>query len=492
MIANKCSAFGAGLLSAVILAACGGTGGGSAARSGPTSAPPVAPPVSTVQTIATSGAVTEVSATKLTVGGIAFDTASATVTRDGVSASTSQFKVGDVVSVTGRMNDDRRTGTATRVEFDDDVEGPIKSIDVAAGVLVVLGQRVRIDAMTLFDDSTGGLPTLVVGQTIEVSGFRNAAGEVVASRIEVRGARASELEVTGIASAVDPAQKRLTIGLLVVDYSAATLSNFPSGAPQNGDRVEAKGNSLAQSGALIATRLERKAPLGAGDDLVRIAIEGLIGTITSPTEFEIAGRRVRLAPNVVVEFEDGIRIDLATNAKVEVEGTLGADGVLVVSKISIRAQPSARLTARLDAVDSAAGTVRILGAMLKVAPTARLRDQSDARLPVLRLADLAAGDYVEVRGAEVTVAGSAAGSERMLVLMLERQRPADEVRVRGRASNVARPEFQVLGIRVVTQAGTRFEGVSADDFFAQASGKLVSAKGTASGAIVTAREVEFE
>jgi hypothetical protein len=491
MNANNGAALAAGLLIAATLVGCGGTGGGSGAGT-TSSAPPAAPATSTAQSIATTGAVTDVSATKLTVGGIAFDTASATVTRDGVSASTSQMKVGDVVSVTGRLNDDRRTGTATRVEFDDDVEGPIQSIDATAGIVVVLGQRVRIDAMTLFDDSTGGLAALAVGQVIEVSGFRNAAGEIVASRIEVRGARANELEVTGIASAVDAAQKRLTIGVLVVDYSAATLSNFPSGAPQNGDRVEAKGNSLNSSGALIATRLERKVPLGAGDDSVRIEIEGLIGTMTSPTEFEIGGRRVRLAPNVVIEFEDGIRIDLATNVKVEVEGTLGADGVLVVTKISIRAQPSARLTARLDAVDSAAGTVRILGVTLKVAPTARLRDQSDARLSVLRLADLAAGDYVEVRGAEITVVGSAAGSERMIVLMLERQRPADEVRVRGRASDVARPEFRVLGIRVVTQAGTRFEGSNADDFFAQASGKLVSAKGTASGAIVTAREVEFE
>ena len=41
-------------------------------------------------------------------------------------------------------------------------------------------------------------------------------------------------------------------------------------------------------------------------------------------------------------------------------------------------------------------------------------------------------------------------------------------------------------------AGTDFEDTSADDFFANAVGRIAQVKGTVSGGVFTAREVEFE
>jgi len=49
------------------------------------------------------------------------------------------------------------------------------------------------------------------------------------------------------------------------------LQNFPGGAPEVGQRVEAKGDGLGGSGQLIATRVEFKdSNLGGDGDHVEI------------------------------------------------------------------------------------------------------------------------------------------------------------------------------------------------------------------------------
>jgi hypothetical protein len=59
------------------------------------------------------------------------------------------------------------------------------------------------------------------------------------------------------------------------------------------------------------------------------------------------------------------------------------------------------------------------------------------------------------------------------------------------------PSFTILGVTIQTNAGTEFENsgegsISADDFLTDAVGRSVEAKGTVSGGVFTAREVEFE
>ena len=45
---------------------------------------------------------------------------------------------------------------------------------------------------------------------------------------------------------------------------------------------------------------------------------------------------------------------------------------------------------------------------------------------------------------------------------------------------------------IQTTARTDFEGTTADDFFANAVGRIAQVMGTVSGGVFTAREVEFE
>jgi len=72
------------------------------------------------------------------------------------------------------------------------------------GTFVVLGQTVRVSGSTLFDDNIqpASIAGLQVGNIVEVSGFPNAAGEIVASRIQQEAA-GSALEVKGIVQSLD-------------------------------------------------------------------------------------------------------------------------------------------------------------------------------------------------------------------------------------------------------------------------------------------------
>ncbi|HJS21590.1 MAG TPA: DUF5666 domain-containing protein [Steroidobacteraceae bacterium] len=423
------------------------------------------------------------------VNGITFNTNTATFTIDGQPGTQADLRVGDVVAIVGPINAGNATGTANSVTFDDNVEGPVESIDVAAGMLVVLGQAVRVDGGTTFDDGVAScrLDALPVGQVVEVSGFREAAGVIRATRIECKAA-GGELEVTGVVEALDTGQRRFRIAALTVDYSQAQLQDFPAGQPANGQTVEAKGMTV-NAGVLAATRVEYQEARIPGNDGERVEIEGLITRFASATDFDVAG--VRVTTTGSTRFEGcGTPFNPPLDTKVEVEGSLSGDTVSA-SEVECRVGTDLRVSATVTSVDVAAGTLSVLGITVSVSGATRLEDQSDADVEPFRLADLRVGDFVEVRG------GPGATPNSIAAALLEREDPEARVELRGIAEGVAQPNFTILGVTVETDASTEFEdesdaAISAATFFAQAPGRLVSVSGTALNGAIVAEEAELE
>src|SRR5262245_1114403 len=459
------------------LAACGG--GGSS-----TTPQPAAQSVAVVS----SGAVTGFGS--VFVNGVRFETSSATFTINGKPGTQADLRVGHVVTIHGHR-DDNGNSTADRIDFDDLVKGPVDSVDAAAGTLVVMGQTVLTDADTSFDDNIPGasLAGLNAGDIVEVSGMRRADGDIQATRIEGKPA-GTVFEVTGVASGVDTAAHKLNVNALVVDYSGATVRDFANGQPANGDLVEAKGNSVNASGELVASSIELKRDdddAGAG---MQVEIEGLITRFVSATDFDVAGKPV--TTNISTRFENGSATDLVLNAKVEAEGQVDANGVLVATKVQFKREASSRIEARVDSVDAAANKLVVLGIDVTVNANTRVEDKGDQPVPNFNLGSIVAGDFVEVRGIELP-----AESNDVVASRLERRQPEDEVRLRGVVDTAGAPSFTILGVTIQTNAGTQFENssegqISADDFFNDAVGRNVEAKGTVSGGVFTAREVEFE
>ncbi len=121
------------------------------------------------------------------VNGITFETEGVEVEAEGVvNATTDDLQEGMVVEVEGTFNADGTSGTATKVKFEDDLEGPITSVTTSGTglvkTLVIMGQTVIVESgLTQFDDND---PTFTfaslgagnVSDVVEVSGLRKPMG----------------------------------------------------------------------------------------------------------------------------------------------------------------------------------------------------------------------------------------------------------------------------------------------------------------------------
>jgi|APFre7841882724_1041349.scaffolds.fasta_scaffold09720_3 hypothetical protein len=421
------------------------------------------------------------------VNGVRYSTTGAVITINNRPGVESELRVGQVVRVEGKVEVNGTTGTATRIEFNADVEGPVQSIDLAASRMVVLGQVVQVGPVTSFDDRIvpRSLAGLAIGDRVEVSGLVAATGVIAATRIERKAASAS-VEVKGTASGVDSAARRLRIGQLLVDYSAAQLDNFPSGQPANGDVVEASGQ-LNAAGVLLATQLERRSVSLGGTVNDKAELEGLVTRFASTADFDVAGQRV--AATASTRYEGGTAANLALNVSVEVEGAFDAAGRVVAETIEFRRTSNVEISARVEAVNAGAGTVSLLGVTVRTSALTRYEDQSDADVERFSLGDVRVGDWLGVRA--YLDGGSLVAS------LLERDDPEDRVEVSGPASSVAAPNFSVAGVAVTTDARTEFRdkdggSISAATFFAAAPGQVVKVRGSQVGNAVLAERAEFD
>jgi hypothetical protein len=127
-----------------------------------------------------------------------------------------------------------------------------------------------------------------------------------------------------------------------------------------------------------------------------------------------------------------------------------------------------------------------------VSGTTVLQDMSALALREFDFADLAVGNWLDVRGYE-----EPEGSGAVVATHAVRIDPASSVRMRGPFRDPARPSFDILSVLVTTSDATRFvlEGnirITAEEFFAQAPGELVEAWGTWSAPVLGAQRVEIK
>ena len=135
----------------------------------------------------------------------------------------------------------------------------------------------------------------------------------------------------------------------------------------------------------------------------------------------------------------------------------------------------------------------MLGVTVSTDALTRLEDKSDADVRPLTIADIAAGDYLEIRGSE-----SPAGSGQILATIVEREDVDPRTILQGFVTNVANPTFTILGVTIETN-GAVFRDVDDSiltpaEFFSLVDvNSLVKADGIESSATtITATEVELE
>lgn len=467
---------------ALVVAACGG-GGGASDGAGSSSSPP--PGAS--KTVFVSGVIDGFGS--VIVNGVHYDTSGTAVSIDDEPGSTSELRVGHVVRMEAEV-DSRGAAHARSIDQEHLLAGTVQAVDVVAGTLTVAGQLVRVDGETSFDDSVpgGSLDGVAVGARVEVHGFVGADGAARATRIEHAQAGETEVEVTGLVAALDTAGKRMRVGSLTVDYATATFEDFGDTGLREGDLVEVEGREFLADGALRATSVEREDGGIRGVSGSAAEIEGYVTRFVSPADFDVAGQRVTTTSAAV--YENGTSAELRLDARVEAEGRLDANGVLVAGKIEFKLQPSLRIAAAIEAVDPAASTLRVLGVTVVVNAATRKEDKVGDD-PQFGLGDLHTGDWVELHGYADPVV-----PDRVIATLLERDEPEDEVELRGRAEDLQAPRFRILGVDIETTPATEFEDedvrIDAATFFARAAGQLVEVDGQWNGASLIADAAEIE
>jgi hypothetical protein len=272
------------------------------------------------------------------VNGRHVDDSGASVTLDGNPGDGSEhggIKQGMVVKVLGDFS--ANTGTATAVEYRDNLEGPV--CDAPATVdgirtLRVLGQTVILDATTIVDN--GSIDSILAGDIVEVSGLPDDQERIQASFVEIK--TSTEVEVKGFVDMVDNGSQMLTINALDVNFNTALIdNNIPGNMPAVGQFVEVKGAGAcgATRDALTATKVELEAEgAGAISADAYVEVEGFI-TALSADGFKIGEREVLTTGSTRILPEDFSVTDLVVGAKVEVEGSF-ANGALTAAKISFR------------------------------------------------------------------------------------------------------------------------------------------------------------
>jgi len=266
------------------------------------------------------------------VNGTEFDVTQAEITIEGVPAAEADLRLGMLVTVRGQVDRGTGLGTADSIDADTAIRGPVGAIDLTAQELTVLGQLVRTDASTNFENTT--LASLIVGDVVEVNGLLDSDGAILATRIELEE-DSEEFEIEGQIEDLDSAAETFSIGSLLVDYSSASIENAPPGGLENGLLVEAESSLAPVGNVLVAEEIEVRDGGVGGEDGEEASVEGLITSVLSSSRFVVnRGQVVRVKAST--EFEEGTASDIAVNARVEVEGVLDADSELVAKKIEFK------------------------------------------------------------------------------------------------------------------------------------------------------------
>lgn len=336
------------------------------------------------------------------VNGVRFDVDSASFIRDGEPAIGQEvYSVGEYVVIKGTIDSSGLTGVADEVTFTNQIEGAVTMASTDGLSIEVLGQKVVSDALTVFI-GFNDISTLLTGNIIEVSGIKNANGDIQATSIKLKAKDfipgSSENDLKGVVSALNTSTQTFTINGITIEYSQAVFEKFGSQLLKDGLLVDVESDSMIIGNVLKASKIELEDGAIKIDEGAEAKIEGRITRFDSATDFDVNGLKVTTNQNT--EYSDGNSNDLVLGAEVELEGKTNSAGVIVAKSIGLQ-KAEAQLgeyEGFVDSIDLNANTVTLSSKTVILDSTTIMKDESDLNVSPLTLADLAVNDKVKVVG----------------------------------------------------------------------------------------------
>lgn len=318
------------------LAACGGGGGASASSDSPATA---------AGTATYSGAVSGLGS--IVVNGVRFSTSGASTVDpdDGTSPYLRAFALGTTVSVTGDVDDNSSTATASSITVHGGVRGAVAAVDTGASTLTVAGQVIKVDANTIFEISgtnqtLAGLLALMGSGTlyVEVYVVGDATNGYLATRVEQESASSMSSDgyaVVGkiVAGSLNTSARTFRLLLssgvtITVQYADNTVR--PTGATlADGASVRVISltdpGSLANGASLTATKvIVKRDRVLSGRAKMRGVVSSTSGNIWVVNDVTVDVSQARL---------EGLPSrQVSVGSFVKVQGSF-SNGVLVASKV---------------------------------------------------------------------------------------------------------------------------------------------------------------
>jgi hypothetical protein len=424
---------------------------------------------------------------------------------DELTALESDLEIGMVVTVSGEISADGMTGVASTVSHDDSAEGPVFAIKAIGNdgtmlELDIFGQVFLVErGLTVFDedDAAFTFDTLAVNDVVEVSGFMNDLGVLVASHIENKGLLSlgtTPVEIKGIVANFDNVNT-FEIDSMLITFDAAgittDLSDLPGGVA-NGLYVEVEG-VIESATAITASEIEIE-DSGLDHDATDVQIEGFVANFVDAGNFTVSSQMVDASTATLVPSNPSALTD---GAEVNIHGSM-VNGILIADRIEFRGNQlriAAEIAAGFD-IDAVNDSLHLLGVAVSVNSATRFDDKL---LDLLRfgLGDLTAGDFIEIRG-------YSDGNGGVVATRLERMSVADEVSVQGpvEAFDGTTGTVTILGLTLVSDVATSWEDANdlpltqAEFFAAVQLDQLVKVDGDSDAidkrVMGVAEEVEFE
>ena len=291
------------------------------------------------------------------VNDVKFETSSSTFDVDDNPDSTENvLDLGMRVTVKGTLNADGVTGIANSVAYDDELEGPVSNVKNDGPdkkTITVLGVTVALNRDTTYfniehDEDSAVSGTLnfddisqadTVNKMVEISGYVNSTGELVATRVELEddtfNLNDTTVEIKGTITSVDATGFTLNIlgttGVIVdVDTSLPPeYEDLPVAGIAEDEVVEVEGKCPVDIDCAMinATRIEGESEGFDDDHDGDVEIEGFITRYDSDSDFDVNGLPVDAS---TADFNFTLEKDLF----VEVEGTV-IDNVLIATKVEL-------------------------------------------------------------------------------------------------------------------------------------------------------------
>ncbi len=250
---------------------------------------------------------------------------------------------GQTLTITVNVNG----GQATLEPEDEggvDFKGPIQSIDMGAGSLMVAGRKVTTNADTRVgarDETRVSLSALKVGDNVEVQGTTQPDMSVLARSIKVEE---TEVDLKGPIQSIDMGAGTLMVAGRKVTTNAGTKivgnddGHLSFSSLKVGANIQVHGTAQADMSVLAKTI---KVQDSRGDDEGEAELKGKIQSInTGAGTLVVAGKTVATDSKTRIRRDDMTLTlkDLKVNDSVEVQGATRSDGTILATAINLEGE----------------------------------------------------------------------------------------------------------------------------------------------------------